>query len=62
MSGCRRCGLDKGSANVGVLCDPPFGRVHDFADSADDGPSNIVDTCCGKCPGDTCYVDQVTGA
>jgi hypothetical protein len=23
---------------------------------------NIGDTCCGQCPGDTCYVDQVTGA
>lgn len=28
-----------------------------------DSPSeSIADTCCGKCPGDTCYVDQVTGA
>jgi hypothetical protein len=26
------------------------------------GAPNIGDTCCGKCPGDTCYVDQVTGA
>ena len=23
---------------------------------------NIADTCCGKCVGGTCYVDQVTGA
>lgn len=23
---------------------------------------NIGDTCCGKCPGGTCYVDGVTGA
>jgi len=23
---------------------------------------NIADTCCGKCPGGTCYVDQITGA
>ena len=23
---------------------------------------NIGDTCCGKCPGATCYVDQITGA
>lgn len=22
----------------------------------------IEDTCCGKCPGNTCYVDQITGA
>lgn len=22
---------------------------------------NIADTCCGKCPGDTCYVDFITG-
>lgn len=22
---------------------------------------NIGDTCCGKCPGATCYVDQITG-
>ena len=22
---------------------------------------NIADTCCGKCPGDTCYVDYLTG-
>lgn len=25
-------------------------------------PFRIEDTCCGKCPGDTCYVDRVTGA
>lgn len=25
-------------------------------------PFNIGDTCCGKCPGGTCYVDQITGA
>lgn len=23
---------------------------------------DIAETCCGKCPGGTCYVDQVTGA
>lgn len=23
---------------------------------------NIGDTCCGKCLGSTCYVDQITGA
>ncbi|AWY06019.1 hypothetical protein SEA_ROBSFEET_12 [Microbacterium phage RobsFeet] len=22
---------------------------------------NIGDTCCGSCPGATCYVDQITG-
>lgn len=25
-------------------------------------PPSIGDTCCGKCPGGTCYVDGVTGA
>lgn len=25
-------------------------------------PPSFADTCCGKCPGDTCYVDQMTGA
>lgn len=25
-------------------------------------PYRIEETCCGKCPGGTCYVDQVTGA
>ena len=25
-------------------------------------PLNAYDECCGKCPGDTCYVDQITGA
>lgn len=25
-------------------------------------PFSIGDTCCGKCPGGTCYVDQITGA
>jgi hypothetical protein len=32
--------------------------------AAEDWTENwsIGDTCCGKCPGDTCYVDQVTGA
>jgi len=24
--------------------------------------TNIADTCCGKCTGDTCCVDQITGA
>jgi hypothetical protein len=28
----------------------------------DPEPFRIEDTCCGKCPGATCYVDQVTGA
>ena len=30
----------------------------------DDAERNvrIEDTCCGKCTGNTCYVDQVTGA
>lgn len=28
----------------------------------EDEPFHIGDTCCGKCPGATCYVDQVTGA
>jgi hypothetical protein len=28
---------------------------------ADDYPTNIGDTCCGKCPGATCYVDYLTG-
>lgn len=27
-----------------------------------DYPENIGDTCCGNCPGASCYVDQVTGA
>lgn len=22
----------------------------------------IEETCCGQCPGDSCYVDQATGA
>lgn len=25
-------------------------------------PPSIGDTCCGRCPGGTCYVDMVTGA
>ena len=25
-------------------------------------PYRIEDTCCGQCPGNSCYVDQVTGA
>lgn len=24
-------------------------------------PFRIEDTCCGRCPGDTCYVDYLTG-
>lgn len=41
---------------------------HMAADSAawkparDDDQPNIGDTCCGACPGGTCYVDQITGA
>lgn len=27
-----------------------------------DPPPNIGETCCGDCPGGTCYVDGVTGA
>lgn len=26
-----------------------------------DDDFNIADTCCGKCPSATCYVDYVTG-
>ena len=29
---------------------------------AEKGAPSIGDTCCGKCPGGTCYVDGVTGA
>ena len=28
---------------------------------ASDDDFNIADTCCGKCPGATCYVDYLTG-
>lgn len=28
----------------------------------DPPPYRIEDTCCGQCPGNSCYVDQVTGA
>lgn len=31
-------------------------------DIAAGDPVQIADTCCGKCTGGTCYVDQVTGA
>ena len=27
----------------------------------DDYPTNIGDTCCGRCPGASCYVDYLTG-
>lgn len=27
----------------------------------DNYPENIGDTCCGKCPGASCYVDYLTG-
>ena len=32
-----------------------------YLDLRGDEPFNIADTCCGQCPGDTCYVDQITG-
>lgn len=28
---------------------------------SDESDFNISDTCCGKCPGATCYVDYMTG-
>lgn len=37
---------------------PPARRAEDV----DHVAPSIGDTCCGKCPGDTCYVDRVTGA
>ncbi|TXH09367.1 MAG: hypothetical protein E6R04_08430 [Spirochaetes bacterium] len=33
-----------------------------YQDGQSDELASIADTCCGKCPGGTCYVDQVTGA
>lgn len=30
--------------------------------TAEPEPYRIEDTCCGKCDGGTCYVDQITGA
>jgi hypothetical protein len=37
-----------------------LGREADVIDPPE--PYRIEDTCCGKCVGGTCYVDQVTGA
>lgn len=37
----------------------PDGEPHLCVDPLD--PSNVGDTCCGKCPGDSCYVDYITG-
>ncbi len=34
-STCRRCGISKRAAIAGVLCDPPYAGVHDFAPAAE---------------------------
>ena len=34
----------------------------DYSPDIDDPIPSIDQTCCGKCPGATCYVDQITGA
>ena len=31
-------------------------------DDAERSMPRVEDTCCGKCSGNTCYVDQITGA
>jgi hypothetical protein len=55
MAHCAECCFGSG-----VLADedcPVHGRAAFVSE-----PPNIADTCCGACPGGTCYVDQVTGA
>lgn len=37
-------------------------RLRKLIASPESDPPAFADTCCGKCPGDTCYVDQMTGA
>lgn len=35
---------------------------HPYAPPPEADPITFADTCCGKCPFGTCYVDQMTGA
>lgn len=57
-AGCTDCGL----------IDLEHPEIYDFdhlpsqTKAGNVAVASIADTCCGKCPGDTCYVDQVTGA
>lgn len=67
--------IDDGFGSVWPRCKPDCqleivrpGKVQcecdDEGSPEDDeaGMPAFADTCCGKCPGDTCYVDQMTGA
>lgn len=41
---------------------PEWSPIPEPAPPADIDPIPFAETCCGKCPGATCYVDQMTGA
>jgi hypothetical protein len=45
-----------------IIIGPAMGSMLQEMDEERPEPFRIEDTCCGKCPGGTCYVDQVTGA
>lgn len=54
--------VEVGAQRKQAMLDYLDGKIH--APDLDSMPraQSIGDTCCGECPGDTCYVDQVTGA
>jgi hypothetical protein len=56
-------GVDIGDPNA----EPVLARRNDdgtievLAPATEPWPQSIADTCCGNCPGATCYVDFLTG-
>ena len=59
---CDLCGVSEATGWHDGHCDTCCRRDGHAPDADREAVPNIGNTCCGKCPGGTCYVDGVTGA